>query len=67
MAPIASMPKIIQLITYVVPARYFLVILRGLFLKGSTLDVLWPQTLALFVFAAVMLTIGVRRFKTRLD
>jgi len=67
MAPIASMPKVIQLITYVVPARYFLVILRGLFLKGATLDIIWPQALALLVFATVMLTIGVRKFKTRLD
>ena len=67
MAPIASMPKVIQLVTYVVPARYFLVILRGLFLKGTTLDIIWPQALALLVFATLMLTLGVRKFKTRLD
>jgi ABC-2 type transport system permease protein len=67
MSPIASMPQIIQAITYLVPARYFLVILRGLFLKGSTLTVLAPQVIALSVYAMLMTTIAVAKFKTRLD
>jgi ABC-2 type transport system permease protein len=67
MAPIASMPKLIQAITYVVPARYFLVILRGLFLKGTTLAIFWPQAAALLIFAVVMFSLGVGKFKTRLD
>ena len=67
MSPIASMPKVIQLITYLIPARYFLVVARGIFLKGLGLGTLWPEALALLLFAAVMLTLGVRRFKTRLD
>ena len=67
MAPIASMTTVVRAITYVVPARYFLVILRGLFLKGITLDVVWPQALALVVFACFMFALGLRRFKTRLD
>lgn len=67
MAPIASMPHIIQLITYVIPARYFLTITRGLFLKGVGLEVVWPQALALVLFASVMMILAIRKFKTRLD
>ncbi len=66
MSPIASMPKLIQYLTYAIPARYFLTIARGIFLKGLGLDTLWPQALALALFAAVMLGLGVSRFKTRL-
>jgi ABC-2 type transport system permease protein len=67
MAPIASMPKVVQILTYVVPARYFLTIVRGIFLKGTTLSIVWPQALALVVFAALMLVLAVKKFKTRLD
>lgn len=67
MSPIASMPQIIQAVTVIVPARYFLVVARGIFLKGSTMAELWPQALALAGFALLMLALGVKRFKTRLD
>jgi ABC-2 type transport system permease protein len=62
--PIRSMPFVLQLLTYLVPARYFLVILRGIFLKGVGLGILWPQLLALVVFAVAMLvlaSLGLRR------
>ena len=45
--PIENMPAIIQKATYLIPLRYFLVIVRGIFLKGIGLDLLWPQALAL--------------------
>jgi ABC-2 type transport system permease protein len=61
--PIANMPKIVQLITYLNPLRYFVVILRGIFLKGTGLEVLWPQILALFLFGLVILSISIWRFK----
>jgi ABC-2 type transport system permease protein len=67
MSPIASMPRIIQAITYIVPARYFLVVTRGIFLKGLGVATLWPQAAALVLFAAVVVALGVSRFKTRLD
>jgi ABC-2 type transport system permease protein len=67
MSPIASMPELVQLISRIVPARYFLVVLRDLFLKGSALAALWPELAALAVFAAVMLAACVARFKTRID
>ncbi len=67
MSPIASMPEVVQWLTYAVPARYFLIITRGIFLKGLGLTELWPQALALLGFAALMLRLGMARFKTRLD
>jgi ABC-2 type transport system permease protein len=64
--PIANMPKIIQYITYLIPLRYFLEIVRGLFLKGSGLAELWPQGLALFVIGVSVLSLSVLRFRKRL-
>jgi ABC-2 type transport system permease protein len=56
--PISSMPHALQLVTTVVPARYFLVALRGIVLKGTPLPVLWPQMAALIVYALAMLTLA---------
>jgi ABC-2 type transport system permease protein len=56
--PISSMPAALQAITYVVPARYFLVALRGIVLKGTALWLLWPQMVALSIYAFVMLTLA---------
>ncbi len=61
--PIANMPKLVQWITYANPLRYFIVILRGIFLKGSGLDVLWPQILALFLLGVTILSTSIWRFK----
>ena len=65
--PIENMPAAIQKITYLIPLRYFTTILRGIFLKGSGLDVLWPQALALAGFAVLFLTLASLRFRKRLD
>ena len=59
--PIASMPPPIQAITYIVPARYFIVALRAIVLKGAELSVFWPQLAALALYAALMLTLASRR------
>jgi ABC-2 type transport system permease protein len=59
--PISSMPHALQLVTYVVPARYFLVALRGIVLKGADLRLLWPQMLALSIYALAMLTLAAIR------
>ncbi len=61
--PIRSMPLIIQLIAYIIPARYFLVILRGIMLKGSTLDVLWTPTVILTAFGVFLVAVSVFRFR----
>src|SRR5207244_2821315 len=48
--PIENMPAVIQAFTYLIPLRYFLVILRSIFLKGVGLETLWPQALALLAW-----------------
>jgi ABC-2 type transport system permease protein len=63
--PIESMPKILQWLSYVVPNRYFLTILRSVFLKGVGFDVLWPQAVAMLVFGVVVFTVSSRRFVKR--
>jgi ABC-2 type transport system permease protein len=65
--PIASMPQVLQWLTYLNPLRYYLVIIRGTFLKGIGLDVLWPQLSALAVLATVLLTVSILRFRKSLD
>jgi ABC-2 type transport system permease protein len=65
--PIENMPVVLQAITVIVPARYFVEILKGLFLQGVGLSVLWPQILALVIYAFVVLNIAGRRFKKRLQ
>lgn len=64
--PVANMPMSIRWATYLIPLRYFLEIVRGIFLKGNGLSILWPQVLVLSVFATVILSISARRFSKRL-
>ncbi len=61
--PIASMPAFLQAVTYIVPARYFLVALRGIVLKGAGLQVIWPQLVALAIYAAVVLGLASVRLR----
>ncbi len=65
--PIENMPAMVQWLTYLIPLRYFLEIVRGVFLKGSSLTELWPQALALFIFGISILTLSVARFRRRLE
>lgn len=65
--PILSMPKVLQLISYLVPARYFLVIIRGIMLKGVGLHYFYHQIIFLLVFGTVLLSISVKRFKINLE
>lgn len=63
--PIFNMPKFVQAVTYLIPARYYIVVLRELFLKGGTMHTLWDETLFLFLFAFIMLNQAVRKFKKK--
>ncbi|MEK7243987.1 MAG: ABC transporter permease, partial [Thermodesulfobacteriota bacterium] len=65
--PIANMPEVVQWLTYLNPLRYFLVIIRGIFLKGVGLHILWPQYVALAVLGIMVFTGAVGRFQKRLD
>jgi ABC-2 type transport system permease protein len=64
--PIENMPLGFQYITYLSPLRYFLVIVRGIFLKGVGMDVLWPQVLALLLLGIAIFAVSAMRFKKRL-
>jgi ABC-2 type transport system permease protein len=63
MYPVRNMPEFFQQLTLLNPARHFLEIVRGIFLKGEGVRQLWPQYLALTAMAALVLTIATRRFK----
>jgi ABC-2 type transport system permease protein len=65
--PIRNMPEAVQYLTYLNPLRYFMEIVRGIFLKGTGADVLWPQMLMLFVYGVAILTLSAFRFHKRLD
>jgi ABC-2 type transport system permease protein len=64
--PIHNMPLAAQLVTYLNPLRYFMIVLQDLFLKGAGLDVLWPQFAAMAGLGISLLTLSVLRFHKRL-
>lgn len=65
--PLAAMPLALQWISYLVPLRYFLIISRGIVLKGVGLEALLPEVIALSIFAVLIMTAAARRFRKRLD
>jgi ABC-2 type transport system permease protein len=65
--PIRNMPEVAQWITYVNPLRYYMEIVRGVFLKGNGAETYWPQMLALLGIGTLILAVSVLRFKKRLD
>ncbi len=65
--PIETMPKLFRLVTYAVPLRYFMAILRGIFLRGVGLEVLWPQVLGLVVLDAAILLAARWRWRSTPD
>jgi ABC-2 type transport system permease protein len=65
--PIAAMPLALQWFTVINPLRYFLVVIRAVFLKGVGVDVLWPDLVAMALLATAMLTLSVLRFRKSLD
>ncbi len=65
--PISNMPEPVQWLTYLNPLRYFLVIIRGIFLKGVGIEVLWKQFLALGILGLILFASATLRFHKRLD
>lgn len=63
--PIFNMPPPIQAVTYFIPARYYIVIVRGVFLKGNGIDVMWDEALFLLLFAILMFGLALKKFKKR--
>ena len=65
--PISTMPQWLQYCTYLIPLRYFLVVLRGTYLKGVGMEILWPQMAAMAGLGLGLLTIAILRFHKALD
>src|SRR5579871_1128028 len=65
--PIRNMPMVVQYVTYLNPLRYFIEIVRGLFLKGVGISVLWPQMVCLAVYGVAVLGLSALRFRKTLD
>jgi ABC-2 type transport system permease protein len=65
--PVTAMPQVLQYLCYVNPLFYFLVVIRGVYLKGVGLDVLWPQMAAMAALGVALLWISVLRFHKSLD
>jgi ABC-2 type transport system permease protein len=65
--PISTMPHWMQIISYAIPLRYFLVVIRGTYLKSAGMDILWPQMAAMAGLGVALLTAAVLRFHKALD
>lgn len=63
--PIYNMPGVIQVITYALPARYFIYLLKGIYLKGEGISALWPQALFLTLFAFMMIALAYKRMEKK--
>ncbi len=64
--PIANMPEVIRWLTFINPMRYFLVIIRGIFLKGVGIDILWKQLVFLLIMGLAVITLSVLRFRKKI-
>jgi ABC-2 type transport system permease protein len=65
--PISTMPHWMQIFSYAIPLRYFLEVIRGTYLKGAGMDILWPQMAAMAGLGIALLTAAVLRFHKALD
>jgi ABC-2 type transport system permease protein len=65
--PLAAMPMLLQIISYVIPLRYFLIIARGIILKGVGVEALLPEVICLTIFAVAVMGIAASRFRKSLD
>jgi ABC-2 type transport system permease protein len=65
--PLEAMPKVLQWLSYLMPLRYYLVIIRSLLLKGVSLDMIQTNVLAMTLFAVGIMTAAALRFHKRLD
>jgi ABC-2 type transport system permease protein len=65
--PLAAMPPVLQVISYVIPLRYYLIIIRSVLLKGVGAGSLIPEIVALAIFGAVVMAAAALRFRKRLD
>jgi ABC-2 type transport system permease protein len=65
--PIANMPQVIQYLTYLMPIRYFAIIVRGILLRGIGIEILWPQVIALITLGILSLALSINRLRGRMQ
>lgn len=65
--PISSMPTLLQVISNIIPAKWFIILIKGILLKGVGLEVLWKETLVLIVMITFFIGFSVKKYKTRLE
>jgi ABC-2 type transport system permease protein len=65
--PIQNMPFVVQLVTWLNPLRYFMEIVRGIFLKGAGIEILWPQMVSLLTFGIAIVSLSAMRFHKNID
>ncbi len=65
--PVSNMPIEIQWLSYLLPLRYFFIIIRGIFLKGAGFAILWPEMLALFLLGTTVFILAALRFRKKLS
>jgi ABC-2 type transport system permease protein len=65
--PLSTMPQWMQYLSYLNPLRYFLIVIRGTYLKGVGMEILWPQMVAMALLGVALLTLSVLRFHKALD
>ncbi len=64
--PIANMPQAVQYLTYLMPIRYFAIIVRGILLRGIGIEILWPQALALILLGVITLALSISRLRKKM-
>jgi len=67
MYPIDQMPTVIQVVTHIVPARYYMEVIRNIFLKGTSITLMWQDLLGLAIFTLLLAFVATRAFRKRLD
>ena len=65
--PIRNMPEGVQWLTYIDPVRYFMEVVRGVFLQGAGIATLWPQIVALAIYGVIVLWLSILRFHKQLE
>jgi ABC-2 type transport system permease protein len=65
--PISSMPLPLQIISNIIPAKWYIIIIKGILLKGATITTIWKETLILIIMSSVFITISIRKYKIRLE
>jgi drug efflux transport system permease protein len=67
MFPLENMPKIFQIISYIIPSRYYYIIIKDVMLKGLGFGYVWKETLILSGMAVILLAVALKNFKIRLS